>query len=527
MDLGLGRVQALLRRVGSPHTRFPVIHVAGTNGKGSTTAYLDSLLTHGVGLRSARFNSPHLMLPRDCARVHGGVPIDAQTWALAEQQTRSADVSGGASGSDAPIDATPFELLTVQTLLAFTLLPPDARPEVLVIEVGVGGRLDATNVFPAENVLASVICPIDLDHEKLLGEGLAAIAHEKAGIVKPRGLCVVADQRRTHLAPGRGMRAAPVEASILASLQQTCLRQDARVVPTTIPYDALQLGAPPSVADIARLRAPVAFSLPLHGVGAAADPWYAPVEGSVDVQVEATPARLTGSTTALQTLWSIAHDRSEVGHADAAARQAIRDAIRTQLFGADAACAARVQDALVRYVWEGRSEWKTLGAHTPLLLDGAHNAASAAALRLYLEACLDTYASTAAGASPSPPVDVHLTWIMAFSEGKDQRGMLDALLRGWRTSGAWRCVAQRVAFVPFSTPVEGMPWVHTAAPDALRATLAAAHVPGVGAAQVTTWATLREALAWAVATPQPALEVVVVCGSLYLASDYYRDSCEA
>ncbi|WFC93818.1 dihydrofolate synthase [Malassezia brasiliensis] len=526
MDLGLGRVQALLRRVGSPHTRFPVIHVAGTNGKGSTTAYLDSLLTHGVGLRSARFNSPHLMLPRDCARVHGGVPIDAQTWALAEQQIRSADVSGGAPGSDTPIDATPFELLTVQTLLAFTLLPPDARPEVLVIEVGVGGRLDATNVFPSENVLASVICPIDLDHEKLLGEGLAAIAHEKAGIVKPRGLCVVADQRRSYLAHGGELHAAPVERSILESLQQTCRRQNARVVPTTIPYDALRLGAPPGVADIARLRAPVAFSLSLHGVGAAADPWDAPVEGAVNVQVEATPARLTGSTTALQTLWSIAHDRSEVGHADAAARQAIRDAIRTRLFGADAACAARVQDALVRYVWEGRSEWKTLGAHTPLLLDGAHNVASAAALRLYLEACLDTYTSTAAAASSSP-VDVHLTWIMAFSEGKDQRGMLDALLRDWRASGAWRCMAQRVAFVPFSTPVEGMPWVHTAAPDALRATLAAAHVPGVGATQVTTWATLREALAWAVATPQPALEVVVVCGSLYLVSDYYRDSCEA
>ena len=64
MDLGLSRVQALLRRVGSPHTKFPVIHVAGTNGKGSTTAYLDSLLTHGVGVRSGRFNSPHLVTAR-------------------------------------------------------------------------------------------------------------------------------------------------------------------------------------------------------------------------------------------------------------------------------------------------------------------------------------------------------------------------------------------------------------------------------------------------------------------------------
>lgn len=141
MDLGLSRVQALLRRVGSPHTKFPVIHVAGTNGKGSTTAYLDSLLTHGVGVRSGRFNSPHLVTARDSARVLGGIPIDAQTWDLARQQTLLADTSCGASDSDAPIHATPFELLTVQTLLAYTLLPPESQPEVLIIEVGVGGRL--------------------------------------------------------------------------------------------------------------------------------------------------------------------------------------------------------------------------------------------------------------------------------------------------------------------------------------------------------------------------------------------------
>ena len=522
MDLGLSRVQALLRRVGSPHTKFPVIHVAGTNGKGSTTAYLDSLLTHGVGVRSGRFNSPHLVTARDSARVLGGIPIDAQTWDLARQQTLLADTSCGASDSDAPIHATPFELLTVQTLLAYTLLPPESQPEVLIIEVGVGGRLDATNVFPDENVLASVICPIDIDHEGLLGKGLAAIAREKAGIVKKHGLCVVADQRRSALVPGKGLVARPIEVPILVSLQQACNLQRARVVPVVIPWDAVRSGAPPADTDAARLRVPVSFQLMLHGPGTSTDISDARVEGAVDVEIEGTPSRLTGSTTALQALWSIAHDTSEAGHPQAAAREALRTAIRTRLFGPDAGCAERVRDALARYVWEGRAEWKTLGARTPVLLDGSHNESSAVALRQYLEQCLDTHAATAG----APCVDVRFTWIMAFSDGKDEAAMLDALLRGWRTSGAWRCVAQRVAFVPFSTPVEGMPWVRPIPPRTLAAAFDKPQAP-LPAHDVHTFVTLREALAWAAATPQAPLEIVVVCGSLYLVSDYYRASCEA
>ena len=99
MDLGLGRVQALLQRVGSPQFKFPVIHVSGTNGKGSTTAYLDAFLTHAVGLRSARFNTPHLVTARDSLRTNGGIPIDDKTWDIAVQKTRLADAR------DVPIGA--------------------------------------------------------------------------------------------------------------------------------------------------------------------------------------------------------------------------------------------------------------------------------------------------------------------------------------------------------------------------------------------------------------------------------------
>ncbi|WFD42453.1 dihydrofolate synthase [Malassezia psittaci] len=524
MDLGLGRVQALLRRVGSPHTRFPVIHVAGTNGKGSTTAYLDSLLTHGVGLRSGRFNSPHLIIPRDCARVQGGIPIDAKTWALAEQQTYRADRFCEASQQDSPIDATPFELLTVQTLLAFTLLPAELRPEVLIIEVGVGGRLDATNVFPDENVLASVICPIDIDHEALLGHSLAAIAREKAGIIKRNGLCVIADQRKTELVASKRRVPLPVETSILQTLQAVCEAQQARAVPTTIPFEAIHYGAAYAQAEVARLRCPATFSLPMHSPSSFSNLSHADVEGSVNVETEATLARLTGSTTALQTLWSIAHDKTETDSSSPpSSLQKVRDSIRAQLFGEkEPKCAEAIQNALLRYVWEGRCDWKTLGGHTPVLVDGAHNASSALALRQYLEQCLDTYASTSSHAT----IDVRLTWIMAFSRGKDVTAMLSTLLEAWPTSGKWQCKSQRVAFVPFSTPVEGMPWVQPMDAAELENDCTQFHHTNA-VQQVTSFGNVREALAWAAANTQQGLEVVVVCGSLYLASDYYRTCCDA
>ncbi|WFD31434.1 dihydrofolate synthase [Malassezia sp. CBS 17886] len=531
MDLGLGRVQALLRRVGSPQTRFPVIHVAGTNGKGSTTAYLDALLTHAVGVRSARFNSPHLITARDSVRVAGGEPVDERIWALAEERTRRADAS--AADGSAPIHATPFELLTVGALVAFSLLPPAQQPDVLLIEVGVGGRLDATNVFPDDGVLASVICPIARDHEALLGHGLAAITKEKAGIIKPHGLAVIADQA-SGVSARHGVHAA--SASVMAVLQEACTANHARVAYGRIPWHDMRWGpragdggpdaAPPYATaggTAPALRAPAAFTLPLYD----AAPAGTPPAGHVPLRVEGTLARISGCCTALQTLWSIAHDTAHRGadSARAAQRQELRDRIRARLFTGDES-GPRIQHALRQMRWEGRCEWHTTGeAHTPLLLDGAHNEASARALRTYLEKCFDAYAD-AAGA----PVHVCITWVLAFSQGKDAHGMLDVLLRDWPTQArSWTCRGHRVALTSFSTPVEGMPWVQPAPTAALQRAVEE-RVPGgdwlVQHGCMRTFPTLQDALAWGAERPtgDDALHVVVVGGSLYLVSDYYRHS---
>lgn len=465
MDLGLGRVQALLRRVGSPQMHFPVIHVAGTNGKGSTTAYLDAFLTHAAGLRPVRFNTPHLRTARDSVRRHGGLPIDEDIWNLAVQKTRTADAS------DVPIGATPFELLTVQALLACTLLPEASRPDLLLIEVGVGGRLDATNVFPSENVLASVICPIARDHETLLGDTLTDIAREKAGIVKQHGLCVIADQGIVSESFTETDSIA-----VLNTLQDVCNAQHARAVYTRVPWSKLHPHSEPGC-----FSSRVELEQTLAGTP----------EGHVCIPLEATLARITGASTALQTLWSIAHD-----HPTSDRWHKLRQQIRTRMWESGPSVLA---SAAAQYSWEGRCEWKQLGA-IPLLLDGAHNEASSQALRKYLDACI---ASTP---------ELCITWIISFSNGKDVRGMLQALLKP--RNG----VKHRVALVPFSTPVEGMPWVKPMDPSSC-----VPEVRSMGVLHVVTFPSIVDALSWA-SQSCSGPHIVVVCGSLYLVSDYYKQA---
>ncbi|KAL4401873.1 folylpolyglutamate synthase [Malassezia pachydermatis] len=485
MDLGLGRVQALLQRVGSPHTKFPVIHVAGTNGKGSTTAYLAALLSQGAGIRSARFNSPHLVTARDSVRLSNGEPIDEVTWNLAVQRTQAADAR------DTPIGATPFELLTVQALLAYTLLPQAQQPEVLVIEVGVGGRLDATNVFPSDNVLASVICPIAKDHENLLGHGLAAIAREKVGILKSNGLCVVADQTPVFRIPPSTSLLPPPSSEVMSSIVEACQAQQASVAFTQVPWSSIQLCSthPP-------LRAPVQFSLPLYEPMTITEGASSTAQMHIPVTLEASLSRVSGASTALQTLWSIATLPMHSSPAGPDRWHDIRARIRTHLFP-DNKPSPSLTASLGQCRWEGRCEWHSLGS-LPLLLDGAHNVASAWALRQYLEQCLHGL----------PPVTI--SWIMAFSQGKDVESMLDIFL------AAHPGMTHRVAFVPFSTPVEGMPWVRSMPPSQLVESAQRFSVP------TSSYTSLSDALHATSSSDTSHMHLVVVCGSLYLVSDFYR-----
>jgi dihydrofolate synthase / folylpolyglutamate synthase len=184
----LVRIRALLDALGNPHLRGRFVHVAGTNGKGSTCAMIES------GLRAASFHtglytSPHLTEPTERIQIDGR-PITREAFAAAFDQVHEKAEALLASGE---LDQHPSYFETV-TAMAFWLLSRNGQEAVdwTVLEVGLGGRLDATNVVTPN---LCCITPIDFDHEAWLGRGIEAIAFEKAGILKPGVPAVIAPQR--------------------------------------------------------------------------------------------------------------------------------------------------------------------------------------------------------------------------------------------------------------------------------------------------------------------------------------------
>ncbi len=178
INLGLDRIRRVLARLGDPQNRLPpTIHVAGTNGKGSVIAFLRAIL-EAAGRRVHVYTSPHLVDFRERIRLAGRLVEPAPLIA-------ALDAVEAATGRDG---LTFFEATTAAAFLLFADTPAD----VLLLEVGLGGRLDATNVVPEP--LACVITPIARDHEAFLGDTLARIAGEKAGILKPERPAVVGPQ---------------------------------------------------------------------------------------------------------------------------------------------------------------------------------------------------------------------------------------------------------------------------------------------------------------------------------------------
>src|SRR5476651_1358932 len=188
IDLSLDRIERLLAALGNPERQLPpVIHVAGTNGKGSTIAFARAML-EAAGKRVHVYTSPHLVRFNERFRLgaEGGgrlVSDDKLAAALAKCER----ANGGA-----PI--TVFEIETAAAFVLFSREPAD----VLLLEVGLGGRLDATNVI--ERPLVSIITPVSLDHAEFLGDKLEGIAGEKAGIIKRKVPVVVAPQHPEALA---------------------------------------------------------------------------------------------------------------------------------------------------------------------------------------------------------------------------------------------------------------------------------------------------------------------------------------
>ena len=176
IDLSLERMRRLCAALGDPQNRLPpVIHVAGTNGKGSTVALIRAI-AEAAGLRVHAYTSPHLVRFNERIRLAGRLIDDATLNAVLDRVEAATD------------EVTVFESTTAAAFVAMAETPAD----LAIIEVGLGGSLDATNVI--DRPLLSVITPVDLDHAEFLGTDLAGIAREKAGVLKPGAPAVIARQ---------------------------------------------------------------------------------------------------------------------------------------------------------------------------------------------------------------------------------------------------------------------------------------------------------------------------------------------
>ncbi len=184
IDLGLDRMRALLARLDHPEMKLPpVIHVAGTNGKGSTIAYLRAIL-EAAGLRVHVYTSPFLARINECFRIGGAL--------VGDEELRAALEHCEEANRGEPI--TIFEIETAAAFCLFAQHPAD----VVLLEVGLGGRLDATNVIEAP--LATIIAPVSMDHMEFLGDSLTAIAGEKAAIIKRHVPVICAEQAAEAMA---------------------------------------------------------------------------------------------------------------------------------------------------------------------------------------------------------------------------------------------------------------------------------------------------------------------------------------
>ena len=405
MKLGLESVARLLARLGDPHLAFPSAIVAGTNGKGSTACMIESIARRS-GLRTGLYSSPHLVSIEERIRVAGRSVSPERFAALAARVRETAEALVDEGALEAP--PTFFEQVTAVAFLEFASHPVD----LAVLEVGMGGRLDATNVV---SPLVAVVTSIGLDHQQYLGATLAEIAAEKAAVIKPGAAAVVAHQ--------------PVEA--LEPIMDRCLAVD--VLPV--------FAGEPEI--------------------------HHSENGRFTFSYETEADRYERLTLGLR-------GRHQVENAMVAVHAA--EALRR--FGLGIPRAA-VADGLASAEWPGRLEM-VLGA-PPVLLDGAHNAAGAAALRAYLDEFCHC------------PV----TLVFGAMEDKQVVEMAETLFPA----------ARAVVLTCPATP-------RAADPTRLAASLPAA---GGGGRPVVT-RTVEEALAWAFhATPRDGL--VCVAGSLYLVGE--------
>ena len=356
----LAHMRVLLGALGNPERAFPSVLVAGTNGKGSTAATLAAIL-QASGLKTALYTSPHLVRINERIRLNGA-PISDQDFALLHDVVdRTAERLVGEG--DLPWHPSFFEMLTAMAFEYFAR----SRPDIAVLEVGMGGRLDATNVVEPR---VSIITDISLDHQKFLGETIAEIAREKAGIIRAGGAVVTLPQ----LAEANDV------------IGNAILDAGARAV-DAVPYVPLMPPTPRDRGNAVRDGAPATRNrYPLEVMGA-------------EIMVDSP---LAGQ-----------HQRRNLALAVAAAKELNQQGI-TQITPETIAQGIRETD------WPGRFQvLPAMGTRPEYVLDVAHNPAGAWALRATLSAAYQN--------SESRPESRYIVMVFGVMRDKAMQEMAEIL----------------------------------------------------------------------------------------------------
>lgn len=333
IKLGLDRSHRLLAKLGQPHQQVPIVHVAGSNGKGSVCAYLSSVLT-AAGYRVGRYTSPHLVNWNERICLNGQAISTPDLEKMLQQVCAVIDFQ-----AEPP---TQFEVITTAAWLYFA----QQQVDVAVVEVGLGGRLDATNV--CDRALVSIIVSISLEHQRQLGNTLGKIAAEKAGILKAHCPAVIGQL--------------PPEAMTI--VQQR----------------------------LKDLGCPAVYPPPAHPVAPPPD-WPSSCQTWVEAQGIRYPLALQGeiqqhnSALAIAALQLLRHQGWQISQ-------------------------PAILEGMINTQWPGRLQWVDWQGQR-ILLDGAHNPASAIVLRQFVDRL----------AVPS------LHWVVGMMATKDHTEVFQALLR--------------------------------------------------------------------------------------------------
>lgn len=421
MELGLSRISRLID-VLPPYAR-PTIHVTGTNGKGSTTAILSSIF-HASNITSGRFNSPHLVNEWDCISLNGA-PISEPFYREMRQKVEQAN-------DDNKINATNFEVLTATAMQIFE----HVRVDIAIFEVGMGGRLDATNALPTECIILSAITAVALEHQAWLGRTLEEIAREKAGIAREKKVLVVAEQ---------------ITGSVKDAIKQVAEQHKADLIHAVPcdkrPWDESVDGPSPP---------PFAFDPVFE------PPWPQPVQVTIPAAQMSVKTLLSlqgdhqrqNLATALCIIAVLLSHASTTAHRSTLANRIIQATIvqgikSAKLYGrlhfVHMICPPLSPTAPPRahHINHNLNLNPNLQLDLTVLIDGAHNHAGCEALSVYLETLKLAERR-------------HFILSLSQSADKDPLETLAPLLRP----------GDSVAILPFS-PVNGMPWVKPASPRAL------------------------------------------------------------